>query len=739
MSLKLTSKKSMSIPEVMLAITIGTVIIGSVLSLWYFTYKTWAVEHIRSKLRVDLEIGIEKMKYDIGLSSATWMSLYPSGAGPYTAVSFPQAVANANGFFTLDANDLIVWDKTVVYHTYLNGSVTELRKTVFDPRNNSLSTAQRYTQLSSVVADGDGAGALNGGNATTTTVLKDVVSLSISPAARQFDGYSPSRTRSDLFDFGSITLVAGNHDITFTITSKNASSSGFGLGVDAFSIAPSGGMREAEIYLPPFASSGDTASKTYVVGWSGDNFLDFSSNAVNDYVTLRFYYDMWQESNFDNAILDNLILTGNDLYIKLPDLTEGNVIDWQAVMEAGSDSAGEATKADYDDNGGVAITVSDITVRSILSNGNIDIDANLIRVMLEAHSDPNATPLVITAAYIDERDPLTNNQNAVNPNTSTSRIQLYFTDALGVVSAGLTIPDPNDGAASTVAYSNWAIFDIDSSKDYFITFYIQTGDISYWAGTDPTEDNSYLMKTDESSTEVWPGADLQLAIDPPGTELPTVDDTWTSTPHIYVTATMEGWTNAGSVTSHIYDTKVDNPVYNLIAWDESEPTGTAILFKARSSDDANMTGATDWASIGGSSSNPSSLSIGSGRYVQFRGELSSVPYWTCIDHSGVSVADADYKANPVNRRCPTDTMPLLPALNTPWIDNVEIDWPGETHVCDVSAYMTMDSDYGIVKVSIDGADLLKALQFTLTLSDVLLDVTYQEALTAEIEPKNTGN
>ena len=128
---------------------------------------------------------------------------------------------------------------------------------------------------------------------------------------------------------------------------------------------------------------------------------------------------------------------------------------------------------------------------------------------------------------------------------------------------------------------------------------------------------------------------------------------------------------------------------------------------ARSSNDSQMTGATAWTAIVGSGSNPHSLSIGSGRYVQFQATLSK---------------SADYDDH----------------ANYPWIDNVTIDWPGQAKLCEISGYFTQAPDYGKIKLTVDGHELIKGLKFSITVYEDFRGDTYEDSLTAEVEPRNTG-
>jgi len=716
--------KSMTIVELLIVATLGTVVLASVLPMWIFTYKTWSVENIRTKLRVNLEIGTENIKNDIRLSSATHMRYYPQGAGPYSAISFPNALRDQNGFYNLDADEKIIWDQTIIYHVYTVPETedTELRKTVFDPRDNSLSATERYTQLSNVVDDGDGddASTPNNGNSVTTAIFENPVQLSISPSAQEFDGYSSAFKISDNTGFGSILLDPGYHEVRFEVTGKNDASTGYKIGLDGISISPSGGLREAEFYIPPHASSGDSATEVYDEECSGYNYLKYASNAVGDFVTLRMYYDLWRESNFANSIRENTIISGNDLVIELPTLEEGSEIDWTAEVEAGSNN-GDAEKADYDDATPAPILINNVTIRCLVSSANLDSGGDLVRVKFCPHS---LNTLTITSAYLNEMVQGTN--DCVIPTTSDNRIRLYFTDSIGGISCGITIASGDDNA-----YSNWAIFPIDPDKSYFVTFNVSGGYASYWAGTEPTHDNSYLIDsalTDYSDIAVWPDPTRRASLSMPA------EDESISSPDIIAVALLEVWSKEGSVDTEVYDTKLASPSYNNINWSEYKPFGSSVVVKARSSSDEFMAGAADWDTMSDSTIN------GSARYLQYRADLSATPYWTCVDHGGV-VSDASYKVEipgDSNKKCPTCLKYLVPFVNCPWVDNIAVDWEGNTSICEIAGYMAQDSDYGVFKVTVDGTELIKGLNIQMTLQEDFQDNTYEATLTQESEPRNTG-
>ena len=188
---------------------------------------------------------METIKSDLRLSSLTYMSYYPAGSDTYTAISMPVAERDANGFFTLDANGEIDWDTTVIYHVYTDvGGNNTLRRTVFNPRDNTMTDAQRYAQLSNVVTAGTG----GGGSTTDTDFLENLNSFVIDPRAAIIDFYYDSNdpVRTGKVTFGRATLDASDHTIRFEVVGKNSLSAGYDIGIDNIMIEPSGSIREME-------------------------------------------------------------------------------------------------------------------------------------------------------------------------------------------------------------------------------------------------------------------------------------------------------------------------------------------------------------------------------------------------------------------------------------------------------------------------------------------------------------
>lgn len=582
MKVNLTNKRSMTIPELLIVVTIGVTAIAAAFPMWYFTYKVWAVERIRSRIRTDLEMRLEEMKNDLRLSSTSTgeMSCYPTDQTLYTAISFPNAIADTNGFFTLNAENKIRWDRTIIYHSYANPATgkTELRKTVFEPRDNSVSADQRYAQLKAVVESGscDNAPAYGDEEGKTTTLFTNLETLEITRSSQDFDGYSAALKRSDNIEFGSIFLAAGNHDIKFEAVGTNSPNGedAFKMGIDAFSVSPSGNLKEAEYFLPPQTSSGDSAVKTYTALASGNNFLHYNADDAGDSVTLRFYYDSWLESLFHDSQRSNIILSGNDIYARLSMPDEGYKTSWLSGSQTGTSGSGlPAALADY-------------TIRNIVSQGSIAETGALVKVKFSAQTDQ---PLVISKAYISARSGTTDDSQA------GSTAQIFFSGL-----ASVTIP------AGGVFWSDWRQYNIEAGKDYFITFYTPAGSgyMMLWEPSSGT--NSYVRETDYAASETWSGLGTGKA-------------------GIYAVEEIQVWSNQGVLTSAVYDTKMSDPLYDTITWGDYVPTGSSVIMDVRSSDSSDMSSATSWDSV---SKGSSLTSVDGRRYIQFRATLTGPSAYT---------------------------------------------------------------------------------------------------------------
>ena len=106
-----------------------------------------------------------------------------------------------------------------------------------------------------------------------------------------------------------LRTTAGSHYITFKAVRQNDASDGYEMGIDSFSISPSGCSREGEEAVV-YADSGDTKLNENMSdygSWSGDRHLEYQATAENDYISFSFYYDEWIETNFATCSKSNVL------------------------------------------------------------------------------------------------------------------------------------------------------------------------------------------------------------------------------------------------------------------------------------------------------------------------------------------------------------------------------------------------------------------------------------------------
>ncbi|MFH1847423.1 MAG: hypothetical protein ABH869_07715 [Candidatus Omnitrophota bacterium] len=719
--------KGTTLVETMFVVIIYAMIIVAILSIWTYTSRSWNTENERTCLRIDLLKALETLKEDLRVSSLTYMSFYPEGGEPYTAFSLPVPKIDASGFLVLNANDEIVWDKTVVYHIYSETDETQtLRRTVLSPRNNALSDLQRKQQLECIVAGGTG-----GGTAVTDEeFLKNLEVFDISSLSSIIDFYynAESPVKAGKIMFGRVKLDPGDHIIRFEVTGKNTDSLGYDLGIDSISIEPSGSTREMEYYNSGFAPSGILSLSGGSVQrindplWGNNNYLKFTASAIGSYLEITDYYDLWRESSFDNAILNNSETTGEEVCVEI-DFPEGDReerITWYAFSEAEDDV--------MEGNNGAILggIIPPVTIRTVITRDNIDVEGDMVSVKILA-SDNN--DLVIDRAYITKRDGISGANGLANQDPGVLSVeeyhrhqQLFFEDGDGEIKEGVTVP------AGQEVWCEWTAFPLRIDSDYFVTIYLSDAvslEGKYWSGTEGEERSYYVAGADNTiaGTPDWSGKGPVALKD------------------IYLVGKIDLKSGKGTVESQIFDSTLSAPSYDKIKWSENKPAGTNITLKARSSGNEYMQDAADWDSITGSAVNPHTISIGNGRYVQFFAELSANLFWINSSGTGQLSYEAyirDQITRPVYEFPQNSGEFLVTSYFSPSIDDVEINWPGQSRICAITGYIAKKKDYGQAKITVDGSELIQTLNIHVKVSKEISGMMVEEENYVEIEPKNTG-
>jgi hypothetical protein len=692
------NEKAFTLTEVMVAIALSTLVIAVVLPVWTMTSGLIRNESTRTEMRIDLMTSLETIKSELRLTNLNYLSMYPEGAGPYTAISFPAAVTDADGFFSLNAAGDIEWDNTVIYHLYpeTDGSQT-LRKTVIPLRDNSMTATERLLELENVAVSGEGPE-----GSVTTDFLENIDEFEVESLSPIIDFYDSSGTpvRVGKVTFGWAQLGPGEHTIRFTITGSNPDSSGTDIGIDSLMIEPSGSTRDVEYYATEFApldaltTSGGTVGPVYSPEWSNNGYLEFSSDGENSYIEIKDSYDLWRESSFDNISMDNVLKTGDEarIYLELPENGEPGAIDWMATVEAG-----EEKDMFLPDS-----TVPPMVIRNIVTSTNIAEPADVVRLKLKSASD---TPLTIGRVYITRRDPDFDEEvdivfngvenpdpSGLTPGEYHMHQQIFFEDS-GAFLPGVTIP------ANSEVWSVWTAFPLATDSNYLVSIYLSDAadtESKGFEGDVSRERSSYidasgwLSCTVDSLTDVLTAASHSMSEGDPviifANEAPSGVSVLSSsfpemagTPfwHYYaanvtadtfqlsaledgsdivdmgsdgtdvfckklglsndilVSAEIDGRVVTGTVTSGVFDTALAAPVYSELKWSEYSSENTEIALKVRSAPDRYMSGADSWDLVAAITDNPAVLPGAGNRYVQFRAQLTSSAFWE--DTTGIRI------------------------------------------------------------------------------------------------------
>ena len=669
LSRKRGSRQGFTLVEASAAVTITTLVLGIAIGGFMFTLKNTNESDVQSELDIDVQLAMERLKKDLRLSSLDEIFYYPAGPGPYTAISFPLAEdSDGDGLFELNPDGSIIWDKTLVYHIWPS-SPHQLRVTTFSNRDNDLSDTQRQEQLNYVVEKGYGTGTYNGENTSTHVVFENLLDWTIRPKQGMFDAYS-STTEREAVSLGFALLDNGSHSFEFRVAGKNASSSGFKIGIDQLIVSPSYGEREAEAQLPVAAQSGAAAVAQYIANgsWKGNYQLYFPATATGNAFTLKMGNDRWEETNFgaegyaaeNTTVVFDETSSPRDFVVEL----EGNDVAWQAAEQTAAVGGSTLTTNLLQDSW-VAVYVNG---SELLTNGNwIAYNGSRCKLTFQAATNGN---LQIEGAWIGK---MASNETTVVAFEGGSYQALF--------SGAAATPVLNPGESIT---SDWVNLEINATNNYLVMYKIMNSATDCypmtWSNNRTSNPDGYLWSTGTYTNCIYGLASIQVS-----------------------------YPEKGTYTSQIFDTRIDSPIFNDIAWNANTPAGTLITMKVRTGDQPDLSDAPDWSALSASSINPRSVTSSYKRYVQFQAQL---------------YASSD-------------------RLYTPQLKDLTIDWDGEMQLVNIGGIMTKGPDYGIVEVLVDGKPLQSALSIDLMIYKDIYSVNKStkrvtSSLIADIRPRNTG-
>lgn len=789
------SLSGFTIGELLVAASIAIIVIGGAFSLWLMTQQVWKNERTKSKMLQDLQITIERIKREMQLSDGTKILFHTAYDGTYDAISFPLAlddgrsdtgynlIEKGDGFLETDSTTYdnatetakIFWDKTIIYFVYNNAekNTSELRRVVFYPRDNSLTTEERQFQLDQVVALGAGNNAIvpNYANCQNEpegframfTGNPNSISLKMSPQLREFDGYSALTERTEsLIDFGSAIIGPGYHTIKFKVLRKNPSSTDYGFGIDLLKFTPAGGVREGEGFINLTypngssgieGSSGDTLTAVNTRDlaedvWSNDYYLHYAANAAGDYLTMRFYYDGWNETIFRDGVADNVMVefsdnngmggaSGDEEYLVC---LEGDKISWEAAKQTQAPSATSHTLYAGPNN----ITYRNWISSSILANGR--------RISLKFCAGAN-NDLTIQEAYMIQRDESEGGTgNPYDGSRDMPSIPITFCNCdkdrrndpdplINPTQTGWPLPINEDKGVTIktggYAWSNWIElyddetpsnpFDLDKAKDYLVSFYVEAfadQDILSWQ--DPAAaTHSFTISAAGSyaATSAWSAIEGEEIVEEP---------------YIYgVESFAVSYVAEGKFASQVFDTHVDNPAYSTMRWTavKNAPDADLKLRVRTGGTKEELEADGSWTGIPGEifSDSPASLaSLDRNRFVQFRADFCAFKSETS---SHITDDYDDETLDPGHYPYTNDEDYDISSV----LKDVFIYWPGNTTLVDAAGYFTKRPDYGIFTVEIDGQKLIKGFEITLSLKEEsAIGKVIERSIKAEVEPRNTG-
>ncbi len=688
--IKVAQRRGFTLVEVVVASVILTVGVTLAMAGFVYLIRGARQNNVQDELDINVQTAMEKIKYHMRLSSLDEMFFYPENADEYEAVSFPLCRDdNGDGIIETDGEGNVIWDDTVVYHIY-HGSPNQLRVTTFSPRLTNLSDSARQEQLNSVVSNGNGSATYNSTNATTEVVFANLFEWSLNPQSARFDGYNTVTAREQNVSLGSAVLSNGLHTFKFTTLEKNASSSGYKIGVDALYVSPSYGRREGEAQSP-IAQSGVSVVTQYMANgsWSGNHQLLFPATTNDQYFTLELANDRWEETNFRRTgyssdgteVFFDDTLNPKDHVVQL----EGNDFNWYASSQTG-DSSGESATNDLFQ--GMAVRV--LVKGSDLQLGGLQYDGGKVYVAFRSGSGGD-DKLGVEYAYISEA---AGSSAATQDIAGATQRQITFFSGISGLSSYL-VP------GNSIKWSEPLDFDIDQEKTYTI---------------------SYLVSSAENEGTPWrwnevnnPGAiSCYVITNSAATQADLLDPTWSDrgdvvtldevlgVPYVYTRYP----TNA-TYTSGIFDTRIDAPGYSQMNWNSVEPAGTTLKMKVRSATNRTMSDASAWSNITAMASG-GAINPGDNRFVQFQAIMTPNGFGT----------------------------------QTPQLKDVTIEWAGENRVVDIGGIFTTGPDYGRFELLVDGQELKQGVEIDLEIYKATVGYqggkTNTSALTAEIRPRNTG-
>ncbi|MCG2661356.1 MAG: prepilin-type N-terminal cleavage/methylation domain-containing protein [Kiritimatiellae bacterium] len=668
--------RGFTLVEALVAATITVLVITGALSTFIYGLRSWQAESVKNEINIDLERAMERIRQDLRLSSVGigLMAFYPVNASEYTAISFPMSTVT-NGLLQREDSGKIKWTQTIIYHV-LPGNPDQLRRTVFSPRYTNATPSQLYSQLTNVVQSNATSACLTNESVSEQVVFQNLVTLRIRPPEIQFDGYAPSYCKARTFNWGSVILSNGAHNLKFTIEGQNTNSTGYKVGFDWFSLSLSASPREGEIYLPldghpenPYysysLSGGSEAAQDMSsngASWSGNCQLTYTGAAVSNSITFVVQNDLWCDANFDNPpgiIASNVSRKTDDSFTNSDPLIPDIVISMDKGTNWTAEGCTDSTFGDVD------VPSTDPAVINIIYGGTnpaaaITMNGAWVRVKFEAGTNDSL--------FIDNAK-ITRQLSGTNSVPGTI-VNLSFGSGFS----------SNKIDAGTSAWSEWVPnYVIDRTNNYLVQFELKTG-AGVW-----------------NNARAWVNNTVPLMSYVGGVLTPT-------NMIIGVSALEVRYPSNGVYRSGIFDTHIADPDYKELNWTQVEPSDSDIDIRVRSGDDSSLSSATWLSYFTDNTGNPLG-GLPQKRYVQYEALFSATG-----DHT-----------------------------NTAILRDITIDWKNvPTGLVDLQVDFAKGPDYGIVSATVDGQSFVKGLEIEMEIFKQGPYGTNTAVGIMEVRPLNTN-
>ncbi len=666
-----------------------------------------------AELDMDVRKAIEVLREGLRLTTIDQVVFYPPVAPPYRAISFPSVVDwDQDGLVDLEPGGTnVLWGQTVVYHIW-NESPYQLLRTTFQPRNKSLSDANRAEQLRRVVEQTDhGADYELEPYQATTRIFSNFFEWKLSSKSTAFDGYSPNEERVPT-PFGSYVLAPGAHTLSFRTTDKNSlnTTASYRVALDTLYPTFSGGEIEAEALTVSNATPAATVVTTVPEICSGNNYLNFPATSTNQTMIVAFRNDEWVESNFRAAG----VTQSNTVFTAF-----GAKLDNSVVLDGVGDTWTFANHTD------------DVTGwwENMESDNGI-----LVRVPLEgvAVGGTNVGTLVRSGSLYRAPGAAAAAASGRSSSTRCLEMAIYYDTAFGT-DAVIAETDANgqivDGTQGTIFLSRthsgnlsgsgymvygWYVgsttYPISTAKRYVVSFWLKPTAADPWCANwaHPAYKSLPPTRIRALTTNDLPIAQNLLAAS-------WSDGTYTTRAKVVgLMRLVTSFAPVGEYCSQVYDTGFASPVYTNLTWSNAVvntayttvvTTNASLALWLRSGASPNLTNVA-WTVV---TKNAAPALATSGRYVQFRARLTS------------------------------DSL----SSYSPILHQVRLRWDAPLALVNLSSVLYKGPDRGAFEVLVDGQPLVRSVRVELTLFRDVQTINFKtthltSSMVAEVEPRNTG-